>query len=63
MTNVIARDWFFYSILAQIIDYFSCSPFDTLFIYLKRLQEIPEYPDHARIQRVLSEGSNFNRVL
>ena len=44
---VIVRDEFFYPILTQIIDTFSCSTLNTAFIYLKK--KLPEVPEYAKM--------------
>ena len=45
MTKVIVRDGFFYPIFTQVIDSFSCSPLNTIFVYLKQLPEVLEYSE------------------
>ena len=38
-------DRFFYPILTHIIDSFSCSQLNTEFLYVKRIQKVPEYAE------------------
>ena len=41
--TVITRDIFFYTILTQIMDLFSCSPLNTAFLFQNKLAEFSEY--------------------
>ena len=46
---VIARDGFFYHILTQIMDFFSCSPLNTSFLYLKNMKKaLKKNPEYVR---------------
>ena len=42
MTNGDPKGRIFYPTLTRQIDYFSCTPINTVFSCLKRLQEVPE---------------------
>ena len=49
---VITRDGFFDPILTRIMDFFSCSPFNTAFIVLKLLPEVPEHAEMLRCDMI-----------
>ena len=48
---VIMRDGFFYPILTQIMDSFSCSPLHTSFLLKKNMQKAPRKSQYAKMRQ------------